>query len=184
MTIFGYARGSISSPTLNADLEALKAAGCKEIFRENVSGPNADRAQLARLLAAIGQGDMLIVSRLDRLARSTRDLLNILDRVAERGASFRSLGESWADTTTPQGRLMLPVLRGLAEFERGLIRARTGEGWGGHPSSRLLSGRRHCRRWPAAQQRRPIWCAVSMSAKARFHGWRINRRPCPALPRP
>jgi predicted nucleotidyltransferase len=93
-----------------------------------VSGGRADRPQLLRLLAALAAGDVVIVSRLDRLARSTRDLLNILDTLASRGAAFRSLGDQWADTTTPHGRLMLTVLGGLAEFERELIRARTGEG--------------------------------------------------------
>jgi DNA invertase Pin-like site-specific DNA recombinase/predicted nucleotidyltransferase len=128
MTIYGYARVSTDGQTLDAQLEALKTAGCEKIFREKVSGANADGAQLARLLAMIERGDVLIVSRLDRLARSTRDLLNILDALAQRGAAFRSLGDSWADTTTPHGRLMLTVLGGLAEFERELIRLRTGEG--------------------------------------------------------
>jgi DNA invertase Pin-like site-specific DNA recombinase/predicted nucleotidyltransferase len=128
MTVYGYARVSTEDQTLDSQLEALKAAGCDKVFREKVSGARADRAQLARLLAAIENGDVLMVSRLDRLARSTRDLLNILDTLAARGAAFRSLGDSWADTTTPHGRLMLTVLGGLAEFERELIRTRTGEG--------------------------------------------------------
>jgi DNA invertase Pin-like site-specific DNA recombinase len=79
-------------------------------------------------LAQLGQGDVLIVTRLDRLARSTRDLLNLLDAISKSGAGFRSLADAWADTTTPHGRLMLVVLGGLAEFERELIKARTGEG--------------------------------------------------------
>jgi len=128
MTVFGYARVSTDGQTLDSQVEALRAAGCDKIFREKVSGARADRPQLWRLLAAISSGDVLIVSRLDRLARSTRDLLNILDTLAARGAAFRSLGDQWADTTTPHGRLMLTVLGGLAEFERQLIRARTGEG--------------------------------------------------------
>jgi DNA invertase Pin-like site-specific DNA recombinase len=73
-------------------------------------------------------GDVLMVTRLDRLARSTRDLLNILDAIGKAGAGFKSLGDTWADTTTPHGRLMLTVLGGLAEFERELILARTGDG--------------------------------------------------------
>ena len=128
MTTFGYARVSTDGQTLDAQLEALKAADCEKLFREKVSGARADRAQLTQLLREIGSGDVLIVSRLDRLARSTRDLLNILDALSVRGASFRSLGDQWADTTTPNGRLMLTVLGGLAEFERELIRARRGEG--------------------------------------------------------
>ena len=111
-----------------SQVEALKAAGCEKIFREKVSGARADRPELQCLLAAIDSGDCLLVTRLDRLARSTRDLLNILDTLATRGAGFRSLRDHWADTTTPHGRLMLTVLGGLAEFERDLIRARTGDG--------------------------------------------------------
>jgi DNA invertase Pin-like site-specific DNA recombinase len=98
------------------------------VFREKVSGTTSNRPGLAKLLRTIGPGDVLIVTRLDRLARSTRDLLNVLDTVAKAGAGFRSLKDTWADTTTPYGRLMLTVLGGLAEFERELIRARTGEG--------------------------------------------------------
>ncbi len=130
MTLFGYARVSTEGQSLDAQLEALKGAGCEtnHIFREKITGAHADRPQLNRLLATIHDGDVLIVSRLDRLARSTRDLLNILATLGQRGAAFRSLGDSWADTTTPHGRLMLTVLGGLAEFERELIRLRTGEG--------------------------------------------------------
>jgi DNA invertase Pin-like site-specific DNA recombinase len=92
------------------------------------SGAKTDRAQLRRALHDLDAGDVLMVTRLDRLARSTRDLLNTLAVVTGKGAGFRSLGDVWADTTTPHGRLMLTVLGGLAEFERELIRARTGEG--------------------------------------------------------
>src|SRR5258708_17017004 len=105
----------------------LKAAGVERVYAEKISGARSDRAQLAKLLKAIGEGDMVVVTRLDRLARSTRDLLNILDAIAKAGATFKSLADTWADTTTPHGRLMLTVLGGLAEFERELIRARTGE---------------------------------------------------------
>jgi DNA invertase Pin-like site-specific DNA recombinase len=106
----------------------LRAAGCKTVFREVASGAKTDRAQLRRLLDQIDAGDVVTVTRLDRLARSTRDLLNTLGTIAERKAGFRSLGDAWADTTTLHGRLMLTVLGGLAEFERDLIRSRTGEG--------------------------------------------------------
>jgi DNA invertase Pin-like site-specific DNA recombinase len=88
----------------------------------------AERVELGKLLKRLDEGDVLVVTRLDRLARSTCDLLNILDKVAKAGAGFRSLADTWADTTTPHGRLMLTILGGLAEFERELIRARTGEG--------------------------------------------------------
>ena len=98
------------------------------MFREVAQGDKTDRAQLARLLDKLAAGDVLLVTRLDRLARSTRDLLNALAAITDRKAGFRSLGDAWADTTTPHGRLMLTVLGGLAEFERDLIRARTSEG--------------------------------------------------------
>jgi DNA invertase Pin-like site-specific DNA recombinase len=106
----------------------LKAAGARRVFREVASGAKTDRAQLRRVLAQLDNGDVLMVTCLDRLARSTRDLLNTLATIAGQGAGFRSLGDTWADTTTPHGRLMLTVLGGLAEFERELIRARTSEG--------------------------------------------------------
>lgn len=128
MTIFGYARVSTDGQTLDAQREALRAAGAEKVFQETASGAKSDRRQLARAIAALNAGDVLLVTRLDRLARSTRDLLNTLDAIAKAGAGFRSLADAWADTTTPHGRLMLTILGGLAEFERELIRARTGEG--------------------------------------------------------
>jgi DNA invertase Pin-like site-specific DNA recombinase len=126
--IYGYARVSTDGQSVAVQVAQLTAAGAAKVFREVASGEKTDRAQLARVLAQIEPGDMLLVTRLDRLARSTRDLLNTLATIAERHAGFRSLGDVWADTTTPHGRLMLTVLGGLAEFERELIRARTGEG--------------------------------------------------------
>src|SRR5271166_895496 len=128
MAKFGYAGVSTEGQTLNDQLAQLKAAGCDKIFREKVSGAKTDRVQVAKAVAALDEGDVLIVTRLDRLARSTRDLLNILDAIAKRKAGFKSLADAWADTTTSHGRLMLTVLGGLAEFERDLIRARTGAG--------------------------------------------------------
>ena len=96
--------------------------------RRDVSGAKTDRAQLRRLLDQLEADDVVMVTRLDRLARSTRDLLNILATITGKKAGFKSLGDIWADTTTSHGRLMLTVLAGLAEFESDLIRARTGEG--------------------------------------------------------
>jgi DNA invertase Pin-like site-specific DNA recombinase len=128
MALIAYARVSTEGQTLEAQVAQLKAAGAEKIFKEKVSGARADRPQLKKALAALGPDDVLLVTRLDRLARSTRDLLNVLDEIAKKGAGFRSLNDAWADTTTPHGRLMLTVLGGLAEFERELIRARTGEG--------------------------------------------------------
>ena len=129
---YGYARVSPGGKSESVDAQArqLTKAGCKTVFRDvHVSGAKTDRAQLRRAIAKLEPGDMLMVTRLDRLARSTRDLLNTLAAIADRKAGFRSLGDAWADTTTSHGRLMLTVLGGLAEFERDLIRTRTGEGW-------------------------------------------------------
>jgi len=126
--VYGYARVSTDGQTLEAQAAQLQAAGASRLFQEKVSGARRDRAQLDRLLAGLNAGDLVLVTRLDRLARSTRDLLNILGTIADKRAAFRSLSDSWADTTTPHGRLMLTVLAGLAEFERELIRVRTGEG--------------------------------------------------------
>lgn len=106
----------------------LGAAGYEKVHAEKISGAVTERPELTRLIRRLRPDDVLIVTRLDRLARSTRDLLNVLHSVGERGAGFRSLNDAWADTTTPHGRLMLTVLGGLAEFERELVRARTGEG--------------------------------------------------------
>jgi DNA invertase Pin-like site-specific DNA recombinase len=126
--IVGYARVSTDGQTLDAQQAALSEAGCAKVYAEKQSGVKTDRAQLAKAIATLAEGDCLIVTKLDRLARSTRDLLNTLAAVGEAGASFKSLGDGWADTTTPHGRLMLTVLGGLAEFERHLILARTTEG--------------------------------------------------------
>ena len=128
MVRYGYARVSTDGQSLDAQLEQLRKAKCTKIFQEKMSGMRADRAQLARLMKVLGAGDLVVVTRLDRLARSTRDLLNVLATIAEAKAGFRSLSDAWADTTTAHGRLMLTVLGGLAEFERELIRQRTGEG--------------------------------------------------------
>ena len=126
--IYGYARVSTDGQSVAAQVAALNSAGAGKVFREVASGAKTDRAQLRKAIAALGAGDVLMVTRLDRLARSTRDLLNTLATITGKKAGFRSLGDGWADTTTPHGRLMLTVLGGLAEFERDLIRARTGEG--------------------------------------------------------
>jgi DNA invertase Pin-like site-specific DNA recombinase len=128
VTIYGYARVSTNGQDLAGQVAELMVAGCAKVFKEKVSGAKTDRAELAKAIRRLEPGDVLVVTRLDRLARSTRDLLNIVAAIAEREAGFRSLKDTWADTTTPHGRLMLTVLGGLAEFERELIRARTGEG--------------------------------------------------------
>ena len=128
MTVYGYARVSTAGQTLASQDAQLHAAGCAKVYAEKVSGAKTDRPELAKLIRRLEAGDVLMVTRLDRLARSTRDLLNILDAIGKAGAGFKSLSDAWADTTTPHGRLMLTILGGLAEFERELILARTGDG--------------------------------------------------------
>jgi DNA invertase Pin-like site-specific DNA recombinase len=128
MTIYGYARVSTDGQSLASQDAELHAAGCAKVYAEKISGARSDRPELGKVLKRLETGDVLVVTRLDRLARSTRDLLNILDDIAERGAGFKSLHDAWADTTTAHGRLMLTVLGGLAEFERELILARTSDG--------------------------------------------------------
>jgi DNA invertase Pin-like site-specific DNA recombinase len=128
MALIGYARVSTEGQSLAAQVAELQAANCDQIFKEKISGARSDRKQLARVMTRLEAEDVLVVTRLDRLARSTRDLLNLLGAIAEKGAGFKSLRDIWADTTTAHGRLMLTVLGGLAEFERELIRTRTGEG--------------------------------------------------------
>lgn len=128
MLTIGYARVSTSGQTLDAQLDQLIAADCDPIFQETISGARLDRPELAEALSVLHEGDTLVVTRLDRLARSTIDLLEIVRTIEDRGAKLKSLAEAWADTTTPAGRLILTVLGGLAEFERSLIAERTGEG--------------------------------------------------------
>jgi len=128
---YGYPRGSPGGKSESVDAQARRVtkAGCRKVFRDvHVGGAETDRAQLRRVIDQLGPGDLLMVTRLDRLARSTRDLLNTLAAIADRKAGLRSLGDAWPDPTTSRGRLVLTVLGGLAEFERDLIRARTAEG--------------------------------------------------------
>lgn len=126
--MIGYARVSTSGQTLAAQIEQLAAAGCVTIFQETASGTWTDRPQLKCAIASLPYDGVLLVTRLDRLARSTRDLLNVVHQIEEAGGHFKSIAEAWADTTTPAGKLMLTVLGGLAEFERSLIKERTTEG--------------------------------------------------------
>lgn len=128
MATYGYARVSTDGQSLGAQQTALRAAGAVQVFYEKESGTKTDRAALAKAMAVLEAGDVLVVTKLDRLARSTRDLLNTLATIGEHGAGFKSLGDPWADTTTPHGKLMITVLGGLAEFERHLILSRTSEG--------------------------------------------------------
>jgi DNA invertase Pin-like site-specific DNA recombinase len=126
--LIGYARVSTDDQNLSLQRAALKEAGCRRIFEEKVSGATRDRPQLTRLLDHIREQDVLVVARLDRLTRSTRDLLEIAEQLRDAGAGLRSLGEPWADTTSAAGRMVLTVFAGMAEFERALINQRTSSG--------------------------------------------------------
>ena len=126
---YGYARVSSKSQDYQAQVEALRAAGCEKIYSEKKSGKSRDgRPEFGKLMKALLPGDTVVVTKLDRLARSSRDLHNILFELEGLSAGFVSLGESWCDTTTDIGRLMLTIMGGIAEFERGLIRKRCEEG--------------------------------------------------------
>src|ERR1700745_3513524 len=128
MEKLGYARVSTVGQSLESQLQQLREHGCTKLFQEKVSGAKSDRPQLTRLLSSLESGDTLVIPRLDRLARSTSDLLNIIQATAKKGATFLSLAEPWANTSTAVGKLMLTVLGGIAEFERDLIALRTNEG--------------------------------------------------------
>ena len=123
--IYGYARVSTDGQSVAAQVKELRDAGAVKVAKETASGAKTDRAELRRLFDKLDADDVLMVTR---LARSTRGLLNVLAQLDAKGARFRSLADTWADTTTAHGRLILTVLGGLAEFERELIKARTSEG--------------------------------------------------------
>ena len=126
--LIGYARVSTDDQDLRLQRAALKEAGCKRTFEEKVSGAKRDRPELAKMIEQLRDDDTVVVTRLDRLARSTRDLLDIAEKLKEVGTGLRSLAEPWADTTSPAGRMVLTVFAGIAEFERSLIGERTSSG--------------------------------------------------------
>ena len=128
MAVVGYARVSTQDQDLSGQLEALKAAGATTVYREKISGVRADRPQLAKMMASLKPGDVVTVTKLDRLGRSTRELLELIDRIGKAGAAFRSLGDPLWDSSSSQGRLLSTLLAAICEFERDLIRERTGEG--------------------------------------------------------
>ena len=154
--LIGYARVSTYGQTLYSQLEQLRAAGCssRNIYCEKVTGARPDRRELNRMLDRLAPGDVVTVTRIDRLARSTFDLFGIVKRIVDAQAQFRSLAEPWADTGTSTGCLMLAVLGGLADVERDLIRTRTAEG-----RSRAKAQGKHMERPPSltpAQQKEAI----------------------------
>jgi DNA invertase Pin-like site-specific DNA recombinase len=126
--LLGYARVSTGEQNLETQRKALTAHGCQRIYAEKISGAKRDRPALARLLDNLRSKDIVIVTRLDRLARSTLDLLEIAKILSNAHAGLRSIGEPWADTTSPSGKMILTVFAGIAEFERALITERTKNG--------------------------------------------------------
>lgn len=124
----GYARVSTTEQNLDLQLDALKKAGCGRIYQEKISGAKKERSELQRLLDQLRADDVVVVWKLDRLARSTHQLFDIVELIQEAKSSFQSLSEPWADTTTPGGKMIMTVFAGIAEFERDLIRERTGAG--------------------------------------------------------
>jgi DNA invertase Pin-like site-specific DNA recombinase len=178
--IYGYARVSTDGQGIQAQTEALTAAGVQKIFREVASGARSDRPQLRKALTQLEAGDVLIVTRLDRLARSARDLLTVLDQIAARGAAFRSIKDSWADTTTPHGRLMVTVLAGLAEFERELISSRTSEGRQRAQAAGVRMGRKpkltpHQRREAIQRREKGNETLAEIGRSYNVSGWTISR---------
>src|SRR5262249_7258068 len=128
MTIWGYARVSSESQDYERQVEALKAAGAEKVLAEKMTGANADRPQLTKLMASLKAGDRVLVTKIDRLGRSTRDLLNLIGDMRKAGANFKSLGDEMLDTTSANGELVFTILAAIATYERRLINARTGEG--------------------------------------------------------
>ena len=127
MMVYGYARASTVGQTLDSQLEQLRGAGTTKIYREKVTGARADRRKLLKMIKHPASGDVVTVTWIDRLARSTFDLFAIVKQIVDAKAQFRSLAEPWADTGTSTGGLMIAVLGGLADVEHDLIRTRTAE---------------------------------------------------------
>lgn len=126
--LLGYARVSTDDQNLSLQRVTLRAAGCRRLYEEKALGAKRDRPELAQLLGQLQDDDVVVVTRLDCLARSTRDLLDVAEQIKEAKAGLRSLAEPWADTTMPAGRMVLTVFAGIAEFERTLIHQRTSAG--------------------------------------------------------
>lgn len=139
--LIGYARVSTQDQETSAQIAALTAAGCERIFQEKASGGRWDRPELHRLLEHLRKGDVLVVWKLDRLSRSLKDVLSLMERINQAGAGFRSLTEA-IDTTTPAGRMMMQIVATFAEFERAMLRERTRKGLDQARSQGRIGGRR------------------------------------------
>jgi len=139
--LIGYARVSTQDQDSAAQVAALKTSGCELIFKEKASGGRWDRPELHRLLGQLRQGDVLVVWKLDRLSRSLKDVLNLMEKIAQAGAGFRSLTEA-IDTTSPGGRMMMQIVGTFAEFERAMLRERTRHGLDAARKQGRVGGRR------------------------------------------
>jgi DNA invertase Pin-like site-specific DNA recombinase len=127
---------------LDRQLDALKMAGAAEIIHEKVTGTKADRPELNRLLDKLRKGDVVLITDLTRLSRSTKDLFNLVDQIEKKGANIKSLKENWLDTTTPQGKFMFTLMAGISQFERDLISQRTKEGLAAARARGKVGGRK------------------------------------------
>ncbi len=184
MNMIGYARVSTGDQNTAAQVEKLQAAGCTAIYKENASGGRWDRPELHKLLDRIGNDDVLVVWKLDRLSRSLSDLLHILKKLDDAGAGFRSLTEA-IDTTTPAGRMMMQMLCSFAEFERAMLRERTKLGLARARAAGRKGGAQF-KLTPAQQRKRLRWwksaglrlrlrnCSASIARPSR--GWYSERR--------
>ncbi len=151
----GYARVSSTDQHLDIQRETLTKAGCERIFEERVSGKNTnERAELLALMKFAKTGDHVVVAKLDRLARSTIDMLTIITDLGKRGVKFQSLAEPWANTDTPAAELMLTLMAGVAQFERGRIRERQIEGIARAKAAGKYRGRRRKVKAP------DVWAAL------------------------
>ena len=126
--IIGYARVSTLDQSLDRQIDALKEAGADKLFTEKVTGKKADRPELLKMIDQLREGDVVVISELTRLSRSTKDLFSIVELIQSKGANMRSLKETWLDTTTPHGKLMFTIFAGLSQFEADLTAQRTREG--------------------------------------------------------
>lgn len=124
----GYARVSSNDQNLSLQLSELKAAGCEHVYREKITGTNAARPQLQKMMGNLRPGDVIVVCKLDRMARNTSDLLALVGRIVAAEARFLSVAEPWADTTSPAGELMLTIFAGFAQFEVGRMKERCADG--------------------------------------------------------
>src|SRR5438034_1078977 len=178
--LIGYARVSTNHQETATQVAALKAAGCERIYREKASGGRWDRPELHRLLDQLRKGDVLVVWKLDRLSRSLRDVLTIMERLGDSGAGFRSLTEA-IDTTTPAGRMMMQMVGAFAEFERAMLRERTKAGLDSARREGRIGGRRPKL---SPQQQAEIRRMVSRGDKPRLTLTAIQNPPGHRLPTP